>query len=367
MFKAADKWLFPYLKGALKNSFRSKPHETHVMFAICDHYEPLSPNAAQTLETGNQRVERWLKEWPAISKRHQDSDGRHPKHSIFYPAEEPEKPEYFVPKLKPLVKDGFAEIEVHLHHDDDTAENLTQQLIQFRDYLGSHDLLGKDKQGNLRYAFIHGNWALCNSRPDGKYCGVNEEIKVLLQTGCYADLTFPSLPSPTQPKNFCNSIYYAKDRPGQPRSHEHGVRAKVGYQPSAEELLMIQGPVGLNWKWRKKGVIPRIEHADICSTNPPTPLRANLWVDQQIHIEGRPEWIFVKLHTHGCLEKNMTALLEGALCKTYGHFESLAKHSEHFHIHYVSARETYNIAKAAIDGQVGNPNDYRNYEIDYSP
>jgi hypothetical protein len=52
----------------------------------------------------------------------------------------------------------------------------------------------------IAYGFVHGNWALCNSRPDGDWCGVNEELTVLAQTGCYADFTFPSAPSPTQPR-----------------------------------------------------------------------------------------------------------------------------------------------------------------------
>ena len=363
MFKAADKWLLPYLNRSLKRKLNTSPTETHVMLAICDHYEPLSPHAAQSIETGKARVARWLKEWPEVSQAHVDSDGRHPKHSIFYPAEEAEKPEVFIPLIKPLVDDGFAEIEVHLHHADDTADSLRKQLVDFRDYLGSLNLLGKDADGKDRYAFIHGNWALCNSRPDGKHCGVDEEIKVLVETGCYADLTFPSIPSPTQPKKFCNSIYYAKDIPGGPRSHEHGHHAAVGTQPSKDELMMIQGPVGLNWKWRKAGIIPRIEHADICATNPPTPLRADLWIHEGIHVKGRPEWIFIKLHTHGCLEKNMPALLEGSLCNTYTHLESLAKNNESLHLHYVSAREMYNIAKAAVDGRSGNPNEFRNDSI----
>jgi hypothetical protein len=47
-----------------------------------------------------------------------------------------------------------------------------------------HGLLRKDPvTGQVLYAFIHGNWALCNSRPDGRWCGVKEEIKILLETG----------------------------------------------------------------------------------------------------------------------------------------------------------------------------------------
>jgi len=57
----------------------------------------------------------------------------------------------------------------------------------------------------------------------------------------------------------------------------------------------------------------------------------------------------------------------GPLDKTYSHLETLAKQQEHIHLHYVSAREMYNIAKAAIDEKSGNPNDFRNYEIAINP
>ena len=33
------------------------------------------------------------------------------------------------------------------------------------------------------------------------------------------------------------------------------------------------------------------------------------WVDQDIHVEGRPEWVFVKVHTHGAPEAQAASLL----------------------------------------------------------
>ena len=38
--------------------------------------------------------------------------------------------------------------------------------------------------GKIIYSFIHGNWALDNSRPDGRWCGVDNEIDILVETGC---------------------------------------------------------------------------------------------------------------------------------------------------------------------------------------
>ncbi len=61
--------------------------------------------------------------------------------------------------------------------------------------------------GKLRYAFIHGNWCLANARPDGRWCGVDDELPLLFDTGCYADFTFPAAPDPSQPP-IVNQIYW---------------------------------------------------------------------------------------------------------------------------------------------------------------
>ncbi|MCG8528496.1 MAG: hypothetical protein MI748_19115 [Opitutales bacterium] len=361
MIKAIDKWGYPFLKNILTKP--SPKGEIHVMIALCDHFEPLSPNASKSIKQGEERVQRWLDQWPTIASGIKDSDGCEPKHTIFYPAEEAERPDHFIPKIKPIVDSGYAEVEIHLHHDNDTADGLTATLEGFRDYLSQEQLLGLDEQGNAKYGFIHGNWALCNSRPDGRHCGVNEEIEILLKTGCYADFTFPSLPSPTQPKNFCNNIYFAKNIPGRPRSHDHGRLAKVGIETRPEELLLFQGPVALNWSWRKWGVIPRIEHADLCGTNPPSPQRADLWIRKGIHVARNPNWIFVKLHTHGCLESNMKALLNGKWEETLTYLQNLQEENPEVSIHFVSAREMYNISQAAIYGHKDNPGNHRDFKI----
>ena len=361
MYKAADKWLWPYFRSVFRRPYVSSG-PVHIMLAICDHYEPLGPRAEKNSDIGDRRVERWLREWPELARQFKDADGKHPKYSMFYPAEEAEKPDRYVPMLKPLVQDQWAEIEVHIHHRKDTAKSLATKLNQFRDFLHlEHGLLGKDADDKPGYAFIHGNWALCNSHPSGDWCGVNEELDVLLQTGCYVDYTFPSIPSPTQPKRFCNSIYYAQTQPNQNRSYDKGTHASVGYKRSSNELLLIQGPVGLNWKWRNKGILPRIENGDLCSSNPPSPLRADLWIKQQVHVQGRPDWIFVKLHTHGCIEYNTDVLLNDPLKKTLHYLENKYDDGKKFVLHYVSAREMYNIANAAIDGKSGHPDLWRNY------
>src|SRR5581483_7983724 len=126
----------------------------------------------------------------------------------------------------------------------------------------------------------------------GARCGVDDEMALLFETGCYADFTFPSAPDESQP-NIVNSIYWPTGDLAKKRAYEKGERAKVGVSKS-DRLLMIEGPLALTWKRRKMPIA--IENAAVTAADPPTPARVKAWVDQRIHVEGRPEWIFVKVH-----------------------------------------------------------------------
>ena len=41
---------------------------------------------------------------------------------------------------------------------------------------------------------------------------------------------------------------------------------------------MVQGPLNLNWKRRKAGVLPRLENGDLTEANPPNLDRFQLWL-----------------------------------------------------------------------------------------
>ena len=220
-----------------------------------------------------------------------DADGRHPSHSFFYPEEEYRHE--FLDAVGDLCRDGFGEVEIHLHHDHDTPAGLTDKLSRFTTTLKErHGLLPAAIDGKIPFAFIHGNWALDNSRGDGRWCGINNELIVLREAGCYADFTLPSAPSDTQTSTI-NAIYYAKDDPSRPKSHDTGVEMRVGGSASGD-LLIFQGPLALHWRHRKFGIWPRIENSDIAPNDIPIEDRVPLWVRQHIHVAGRPEWLFIK-------------------------------------------------------------------------
>jgi hypothetical protein len=331
----------------------------HLLFCFVDHYEPQwkSPSPA----TADRRVARWVQEYPKLCAGHRDADGRQPVHSFFFPGEE-YQPAH-IDALVGLCRDGLGEIEIHLHHDNDTEAGLRESLRSFtRRLVDDHGALPVDTNtGQPLWCFIHGNWALDNSRPDGRWCGVDNEITVLKEEGCYADFTLPAAPDPCQTETI-NSIYYAIDDPHKPKSHNSGSRVCVG-KTQPHDLMIIQGPLGLMWHNRKFGLLPRIENSDIRTSSPPTKKRIDEWVNMGIHVEGRPEWVIVKIHTHGTQEPDMPTLLGQPMDDAFTYLESRYNDGVDWKLHYVSARETYNIIKAAEAGYEGDPGAFRDFLI----
>lgn len=307
-----------------------------IFLAICDHFEPECQYASR--EKARQRVARWVDEYPRLFEQFHDVNGRVPQHSFFFPQDE-YRPEY-IDELAKLCRAGYGEVEIHLHHDHDTADGLHEKLARFRDDLfHRHGLLRRNPEtGVIEYGFIHGNWALCNSRPDGRECGVDQELGVLFRTGCYADFTLPSAPSSTQTQTI-NSIYYAQDIPGRCKSHDTGVRARVGLSPPPDHLLMIQGPLALDWSSRKFGVMPRIENGDIHAGHPPNWRRFLNWWRIGVHVAGRPQWKFIKLHTHGCKDGNIDTWLGPQVQAFHKSLAEFAASHPQFRYHYVTAWE----------------------------
>ena len=364
MIRAVDKWLPGYLASVWWRP-RGVAGTRHLFFCVADHFEPLrgggDPIAAR------RAVATWVEEYRRVFADCRDATGRPPRHTFFFPAEEYDRE--CLATLAVLCREGYGEVEIHLHHRHDTAEGLHRRLTEFRDRLHQeHGLLGVDGAGRVRYGFVHGNWALCNARPDGDWCGVNDELRVLRATGCYADFTFPSAPSPTQPR-MVNAIYYAVERSGQPRSADRGSVVRVGGGPPAEPpacLLIITGPLGLDWRNRKWGLLPRLENGALTGRNPPTARRVELWVRQGIHVRGRPDWVFVKVHTHGCVPENRAALLGSAGRELHAYLQAQYNDGRRWRLHYVTGRELYNLVKAAEAGCTGAPDAWRDFEIGYA-
>jgi hypothetical protein len=357
--RGMDRWLVPYLFQARRRRPPRPGEEIHLLLCVADHFEPRFGGASA--EVGRARVRHWVREYPRHFGQFRDSDGRPPRHTFFYPIDEYEAEH--LDSLGELCAAGFGEVEVHLHHDHDTAEGLRSKLLAFKELLAErHGLLSRHRDTReLAYGFIHGNWALDNSRPDGRWCGVNNELDVLRETGCYADFTLPSAPSPTQTRKI-NSVYYAVDDPFRPRSHDTGI--DVGTRPPPPKaLLLIQGPLLLNWSRRKWGLFPRLENGCLQKSQLASLERLRLWLRARVQVPSRPDWFFVKLHAHGASEENQPALLGEAMSRFHKELARLAREDRRFHFHYVTAREMYNLVRAAEAGWSGDVAGARDFEL----
>jgi hypothetical protein len=354
-------WLPNYLMTPGRRGAPAPGGPVHLLLCVADHFEPKLGNAPSRQQ--RERVRRWADDYPRLFGRFADSDGRSPRHSFFYPAEEYEREH--LDAITDLCRAGFGEVEIHLHHDNDTADNLRRTLSEFRDRLVSrHGQLARHRRtGAPAYGFIHGNWALDNSRPDGRWCGVNNELDILRETGCYADFTLPAFPSPCQTRTV-NSIYHAVGCPGCAKSHDTGTRVGVG-RPSERGLLMIQGPLLFDWGRRKWGLVPRVENGCLQGNQAPSARRLDLWLKARVQVPTRPDWFFVKLHTHGANERNMPVLLGEPMVRFHDSLAARAAGDPNFNFHYVTAREMANLARATEAGWTGPVAGARDFEWEW--
>jgi len=133
-----------------------------------------------------------------------------------------------------------------------------------------------------------------------------------------------------------SSIYYAKDDPRKPKSHDWGKDAAVGKKSAG--LLMIQGPLGL----RCNGNIRqwKIENGGWLGNNPPTKNRVDCWFNRNIRITGFDTDVFIRLYTHGTQEYVMKMLFDdGGYIQLFSSFDEISKEENRY---YLSATEDGN-------------------------
>jgi hypothetical protein len=332
----AELWFPGYVRNRLAN--RRLPSGGRVWLAITDHWEPYWQRPSDQIAA--ERVAVWVKHWPEIARRHSDSAGHSPQYTFFYPEEE-YRP-HFLDALAKMKRAGIADVDIHIHHDGEGERNFVDRMSGFIETLVSRHGLLRVANGRTVFGFIHGNWALDNSRPDGRCCGLNNEITLLRDLGCYADFTMPSGNSPTQSRTI-NTIYWATDDPLRPRSYDHGAAVKVG-QLGAGDLLMIPGPLGLRWAGR---MAPRMEAGELASYDLPNKYRVDRWLSLAPRVGND---IFLKLFAHGAQERHSTALLlEGGLDRLFNSLTEGCKRRG-YQLRYVSAWEM----RQAVDASARN-------------
>jgi hypothetical protein len=86
-----------------------------------------------------------------------------------------------------------------------------------------------------------------------------------------------------------------------------------------------------------------------------------IWMRLGIHVQGQPNWVFIKLHTHGGAPSNMATLLADPMRRFYDHLLAEYNDGAKYRLHFVTAREIVNILHAAEDGKTGNAGQFRDY------
>lgn len=334
-------WLPAYYAQTTGTPIANAKGTKHIIFILVDHYEPGFG------EHGARKNMEWLGSYKKLADRHRDSYGRKLQHTWFYSYDH--KNGDVVRELSSAVYEGYGEIELHWHHGNDTNESFPSKLAEALKWFNAYGAMISG-DGTVSFGFIHGNWALDNS---GKreHCGVSRELDILKKAGCYADFTFPAFGSVAQPAKI-NSIYYAVDD-DKPKSYNTGLDATAG-KKNTDGLMIFEGPLGLRLNRQT------IECSAIETDYAPSPARIDAWIKTEITVKGRPEWIFVKVYTHGIQGREV--FFSKDTDEALGYLEKKYR-NDPYRLHYVTAREAYNIVRAAEDGLSGDPDIYRSYEV----
>jgi hypothetical protein len=359
-----SRWLPSYLWQRLA---RPRPSDrTHLVFALADHFEPaIMPEdgrARAPYHEQERRLERWCREYPSRFGNYRDAEGHPFVHTYFYPAEQYDQP--LVARLAEHCRAGWGEIEIHLHHGvdgPDSAENTRRQLIEFRDRLaGEHGCLSYwGESAQPRYGFVHGNFALANSN-NGRGCGVDSEMQVLAETGCYADFTLPTGAFHRAQTSKINSIYECVLPLVEQAPHRKGRDLARGRAPQVFPVV-VQGPLMLDFHDSGSRRL-HVDNAALTGSNPASLHRLSLWKRAAISVKGKPDWLFIKLHCHGMDPGHEEATLGSVMQKFVSELAGGAEERKEV-LHFVSTREMVNIILAACDGKEGNPGEYRNYQL----
>ena len=345
------KWLFRCLWNP---SWPLPRGRSRVWVAIGDHFEPLWRHVPMSAAVARSML--WRREWERIAEACPDSTGRPARYTFFYPVEK-----YHFELVEPLAelcRMGLADLEVHIHHQYLTREGFIAAIQNYLTALVRDHGLQRPGGGPRQFGFIHGDWSLDNSR-GGEFCGINEELRLLAELGCYADFTMPS-GEPDSQTSFVNRIYRATDTP-LPKSYETGRALRPGSKVPGD-LLLIPGPFGPRatdaWLQRRNqlGLLRaltflhtelRLDTGDLASYDLLSRHRVRRWFAVAPRLGNN---LFLKLFTHGAQERHSDVLLTGGLEKLYSLVAAECA-ERGWDFHFVSTWEMYR-AVCAIEASV---------------
>jgi hypothetical protein len=129
-------------------------------------------------------------------------------------------------------------------------------------------------------------------------------------------------------------------------------------------VAIFEGPIVISPTWNLKRLFLQVDDANVHASMPITPARVRHWVNARVNVPERPDWVFVKVFAHGVStaedqEEVLGPNFDGALTELEKHYND----GQRFVLHYVTAREAYNLAMSAAGGAKGDPDLYINRGI----
>ena len=241
-----DIFLADYMRRAVTVAAAPIDRPTHVFFLFVDHFEP-DWSVTRTGAVGG-AVPRAGGE---TSRQRRSAAATHLV--LSRRAVDPA----ILTILQQMMRAGLGEVELHYHHDGDTAETLRPQ---WEEAIAAFQQFGflQTVTGKTAFAFVHGNESLDNA--DGEYCGVNNELRLLHDLGCFADFTFPSVYHQAQPP-FVNNIYAARDD-DRPKSYDRQWPL-LDLKRGQADLMIFQGPLVIAPTWNLRRLFLEVDDGNI--------------------------------------------------------------------------------------------------------
>jgi hypothetical protein len=297
------RWLARTTPARARAAFTPGGGPRHLLFALCDHYEPHWKNT--DVGVGTERVRTWLHGYPALVGPYRDSDGLPPRHSFFFPGEE-YQPAY-LDALASLARRGLGEVELHLHHHDDTPDGLRAKIAAYLRLFDGHGHLTRTGTASSATRSSTATGASPTRAPTDAGAASTESCRCC-STPAVTRIS-PSRRRPIRRSRHRQPDLLARRRSGAPRAQDAGVTRARRRRPArshpddrgAARLRAAAGPLA----------VPRIENAALTADDPADAGAVRSWVARASTSRGARVGVRQGAH-HGAPEKQAAALLGGA-------------------------------------------------------
>jgi len=335
-------WLVPYLKWEFSTSVDREqvayPQDI-VLAVVC----PV------TAETDTIAMEQVLDSLSGVLSDHKDRDSSIVRITFVTYADSTR-----LRLLTDFCKSGFGEVEYLLRSECDTVPDAGQMLDDDLDILKSFGWAMTD-DSEVRFAVLQRRAVSRHLNRE-----IDSSLNHLAARGCYLDLSESHRHNISR-STIVNSIYLVSTHAEEPGSFANQCELVAG-KLGRGRLLVVDSPLLIDWSDWRDWYVPLVEDGKLTPGIPADSNRVNSWIRANVHVTGQPNWIFVKLVTDSLLHVESASLLIASIDRMLEYLERLPDDGQ-YRIHYVTAREMYNIARAAEAGESGDADDFRDYLI----